>query len=325
MTEQRQFGEPSQERSRWRRIVEILDAHGPSSWRSAAGRDSEYIGDEAARTVRGALQGVKELTAALISKDAALEALRRRINKLEMNQPANVRVIYYPRNGVPYVCEHKQPPAEMGGAMTFHVRAQQPERVHVSMPPRYAGKMSELSAPYGNCQPQGEAWSTSALVGELERLFPYVLRTPFQRGVVRAAINKLVAAEKPAPTPPAQPHVDAPVKHADGRVEYPQWESSYTKRVVDQLNEAHNDEEVPYIPSLAAAVQAALALLKDYHQTQHQVYEYRDIARKEAATARTELETWKKRALESVRAFAGLKVSILRQVNAKLDELRKVS
>lgn len=59
---------------------------------------------------------------------------------------------------------------------------------------------------------------------------------------------------------------------------YPQWKDSYTKHVVDQLYRAQ--WKVAH-GGLDAAIRAAADLLRDYHATNHEVYEQRDQARKE--------------------------------------------
>jgi hypothetical protein len=58
-----------------------------------------------------------------------------------------------------------------------------------------------------------------------------------------------------------------------------QWATSYTKSVFDRVG-AIRASQLNY-PVLEALV-AAMALLKDYHESQHIVYEQRDAARAEA-------------------------------------------
>lgn len=50
------------------------------------------------------------------------------------------------------------------------------------------------------------------------------------------------------------------------------WQDSYTKSVVDRLG------AYAQFQSIGSPVRAAMALLKDYHDTQHVVYEQRDRA-----------------------------------------------
>lgn len=144
------------------------------------------------------------------------------------------------------------------------LREQRQNFVHVSLPPRYEGRLPELFAPYGGCQssePQG--------------------------------VN----------TAPQPIHSDAPRQNADGSLSYPQWERSYTRQVVMRLEVMR-----PWLSQWQhETLVEGIKLLRDYHATQHLVYEGRDKARKEADAQReenqklrAELTKWKARTVALV-------------------------
>jgi hypothetical protein len=83
----------------------------------------------------------------------------------------------------------------------------------------------------------------------------------------------------PAPAPVPQGHT---VSEEWRKKPSRNWETSYTKRVCDAV-EAHFESLwrwycMPIMP-LPKRIQAALDLLKDYHESMHHVYEARDKLR----------------------------------------------
>ncbi len=74
---------------------------------------------------------------------------------------------------------------------------------------------------------------------------------------------------------------------------YPHWETSYTKRVCDKLAARFPGscaEHAVLKGTFFHAVKAAYDLLKDYHQTQHVVYEERDSIKRELDDAKKTIE-----------------------------------
>lgn len=86
-----------------------------------------------------------------------------------------------------------------------------------------------------------------------------------------------------------------PGKFANGSVNPgdQRWEGSYTKKVCDRLLAMFPDAFTVFTKiaggSLYDAVKQASNLLKDYHKTQHIVYEQRDAAQRELAKIHAEL------------------------------------
>lgn len=117
-----------------------------------------------------------------------------------------------------------------------------------------------------------------------------------------------------------QPHPDAPSQNLAGEVTYPEWEGSHTKRVVDALKNALIG--TPSITPRSRVFEAgadAIRLLRDYHRTQHEVYEGRDAARKEVEELKKHLSA-KQAFLNLNRAARHSAVEDATQLRAKLRE-----
>jgi hypothetical protein len=86
-----------------------------------------------------------------------------------------------------------------------------------------------------------------------------------------------------------------------------QWETSYTKRVVDALL-ADWDAEAPQ--DLEPPERAAAELLIDYHKTQHVVYNQRDQARRERDEALDRIESWRNVAAKFGRRLGAIRAGL---------------
>ncbi len=112
--------------------------------------------------------------------------------------------------------------------------------------------------------------SVQRILNEIERLY-----------AIEEACKSAPADVDPAPGNPI--HQDAPTQRVNGQLSYPQWSTSHTRHVVQELERVvdamkHNGAAAG---EFDRAVKAATELLRDYHATQHVVYERAEKAEAE--------------------------------------------
>ena len=108
----------------------------------------------------------------------------------------------------------------------------------------------------------GKNSSVQRVLNEIERLY-----------AIEETCKSTPTEADPAPGNPI--HQDAPTQRANGQLSYPQWGTSHTRHVVQELERVVDAMKHNGTPAgeFDRAVKAATELLRDYHATQHVVYE----------------------------------------------------
>ena len=244
LVERARDGDPLGQANRFLQIHAEIKRHDEEFFSGSTWEGDDSSVNRMLQLVRGYFRqrdAIADLQGQLAHVRAENQQLRLQASDSKRAAPSRFEVVYHPQNQDrdPYVCRIRSVSEYGDGRVKLHVE-----------------------------------WPGIAQRGTPIHIVPY----RFNKIEQPATRFEGKAPELAAPYGNCQPHPDAPSQNLSGEVTYPAWATSYTKRVVGELHDAWMSPEVPFNERLGAAIVAATALLKDYHQTQHEVYEQRDAA-----------------------------------------------